>query len=63
MHTVFWVQHLKGRNYFEAKRRWEDDNSMDLGTTAWECVDWMHLFHDRNQWRAVVIMVMELRLP
>jgi hypothetical protein len=35
---------------------------MDLGEIRWEDVDWMHLVQDRDQWRAVVNTVMNLRV-
>jgi hypothetical protein len=45
-----------------ARSRW-DDITMDLREIMWEVGDWMHLAQDRNQWRAVVNKVMNLRLP
>jgi hypothetical protein len=36
---------------------------MDLREIGWEIVDWMHLAQDRDQWLAVVYMVMNLRIP
>jgi hypothetical protein len=45
------------------RRRWEDNIKMDLKQTEWESVDWMHLAQDRDQWRAVVNTVMNLRVP
>jgi hypothetical protein len=35
---------------------------MDLGEIGWEGVKWMHLAEDRDRWRTVVIMVMNLRV-
>jgi hypothetical protein len=43
--------------------RWEDDIRMDLREKEWEGVDWFHLAQDRDQWRALVITVMNLRVP
>jgi hypothetical protein len=45
------------------KRRWEDSIRMNLREIEWEDVDWMQLAQDRVQWRAVVYMVINLRVP
>jgi hypothetical protein len=44
-------------------RKYEDNIRIDLREIGWEGVDWMHLAQDRDQWRAVVNMVMNLRVP
>jgi hypothetical protein len=44
------------------RRRWEDNMRMDLREVGCEGVDWMHLAQDRDQWRAVVNMGMNLRV-
>jgi hypothetical protein len=36
---------------------------MDLREIGWEGVDWMHLTQVRDQWRAVVNTVMNIRVP
>jgi hypothetical protein len=35
---------------------------MDLRETGWEGLDWMYLAQDRDQWRAVMKTVMNLRV-
>jgi hypothetical protein len=35
---------------------------MDLRETGWGSVDWIQLAQDRDRWRAVVNMVMNLRV-
>jgi hypothetical protein len=40
--------------------RWENNIRTDLRELGWEVVDWMHLYQDRHQWRAVVNTVMNL---
>jgi hypothetical protein len=49
----------------EGKRpgRREDNIRMDLREIWWEGVDWMHLVQDKDQWRASVNTVMNLRVP
>jgi hypothetical protein len=35
---------------------------MDLREIGWDDVDWIDLAQDRDQWRALVSMVMNLRV-
>jgi hypothetical protein len=42
---------------------WEDNIRMDLREIGWEGVDWIHLAQDRDQWQALVNMVMNLWVP
>jgi hypothetical protein len=43
--------------------RWEDNIKMDLRETGWDGVDWIDLTQDRDQWRAFVNTVVNLRVP
>jgi hypothetical protein len=36
---------------------------MDLGEIGWGGVDWIRLALNRSKWRALVISVMNLRVP
>jgi hypothetical protein len=36
---------------------------MNVREIAWEGVYWIHLVQDRDQWRALVNTVMNLRVP
>jgi hypothetical protein len=45
------------------RRRWMDNIMMDLGEIGWGVVDWIGLAQGRDQWRAVVNAVMNLRVP
>jgi len=40
-----------------------DNVLIDLRETRWECVDWIHVDQDRDQWWAVVNAVMNIRFP
>jgi hypothetical protein len=43
--------------------RWEYNIRMDLREIEWEGVDWMHLAQLRDQWQALVDMVLNLDVP
>jgi hypothetical protein len=45
------------------RRRWEDNIKMDHRDIGWGGVDWIDLAQDRDQWRALVSTVMNLRVP
>jgi hypothetical protein len=45
------------------KRRWEDNNKMDLREIGWGGLGWIDLAQDRDQQRALVNAVMSLRVP
>jgi hypothetical protein len=43
--------------------RWVDNIKIDLREIGWDGVDWIYLAQDRDQWRALVNMVMNLWVP
>jgi hypothetical protein len=45
------------------RRRWVDNMKMDLGEIWWGGWEWIELAQDRDQWRALVNTVMNLRVP
>jgi hypothetical protein len=45
------------------RRRWEDNIRMDLREIGWGGMDWIDLAQDRDQWKALVNMVTNLRVP
>jgi hypothetical protein len=45
------------------RRRWVVNNKMDLREIGWDCMNWIDLAQDRDQWRTLVKMVMNLRVP
>jgi hypothetical protein len=42
---------------------WEDNIITDLRDIGWGGMDWIDLAQDRDQWRALVSTVMNLRVP
>jgi len=44
------------------RRRWEDNNKMDLQEVGSGDMDWIELAQDRDRWRALVNAVMNLLL-
>jgi hypothetical protein len=55
------VRRPKGKRPLRRTRnRLENNIRMDLREIWWEGVDWMHLTEDRDQWQALVNMVMNL---
>jgi hypothetical protein len=44
------------------RRRWEDNIEMDLREIGWGGMDWIDFTQDRDQCRALVNMVMNLRV-
>jgi len=44
--------------------RHKSDNTITVkDARQWEGVDWIHLAQDRDQWRALLNMVMDLQVP
>lgn len=54
MSTMFWLEILKLGDHSE--------DLVDLKGTDWQCVEWIHLAHDTDQWRAVVNKVTNPRV-
>jgi hypothetical protein len=45
------------------RHRWEDNIKMDLREIGFGDADWINLAQDKDRWRALVNMVMSLRVP
>jgi hypothetical protein len=58
------VRKQEGRKLLErTRRRWVDNIKIDHIEIGWDDVDWIGLAQDRDQWRALVYTVMNLRIP
>jgi hypothetical protein len=63
MHIGFWLESLREKRPLGRPRhRWEDNIRMDLREIGWGAMDWIDLAQDRDQWRALVNTVMNLRI-
>jgi hypothetical protein len=45
------------------RRRWENNIKMDLQEMGCEDMDWIDVVQNRNRWRAIVNVVMNLQVP
>jgi hypothetical protein len=64
MHIGLFVGKIKGKRPLGRPRRmWVDNINMDLREIVWDGVDWMDMAQDRDQWRALVNTVLNLRVP
>jgi hypothetical protein len=51
----------KGKRLLGKPRyRWTDNIKMDLWEIVWGAVDWISLYQDRDKWRALVNVVMNI---
>jgi hypothetical protein len=58
------VGKLEGkRSLGRPRRRWVDNIKIDLREIGWDGMDWIDLAQDRDQLRAFVNTVMNLRVP
>jgi hypothetical protein len=51
------------RSLGRPRRRWVNNIKKDLRETGLDSVDWIELVQGRDQWRALVNTVMNLRVP
>jgi hypothetical protein len=51
------------RSLGRPRRRWVDNIKMDLREVGWGDVDWMDLAQDRGQWRVLLSISLNLRVP
>jgi hypothetical protein len=51
------------RSLGRPRHRWVDNIKIDLREIGWAGMDWIDLTQDRDHWRTLVNMVMNLRVP
>jgi hypothetical protein len=45
------------------RRRWVENTKINVREIGWDGMDWTDLAQDMDHWRALVNMVMNLRVP
>jgi hypothetical protein len=63
MHIGYGWESQKERDLGRPKGKWVDNTKMDLREIGWGSMAWINLVQDRDQWRALVNTVMNLRVP
>jgi hypothetical protein len=51
------------RSLGRLRRRWVDNIKIEFREIGWDGGDWIDLAQDRDQWRALVNAIMNLRVP
>jgi hypothetical protein len=62
-YTIFMGKPEGMRLLGRPRRRWVDNIKIYLREIEWDGMDWIDLAQDRDQWRALVNTVMNLRFP
>jgi hypothetical protein len=66
MRNILKVSVRKPEGKWPLRRPWrrcEDNVRMDCREMGWKVADWMHLTQNRNEWQALMNMVMNLLVP
>jgi hypothetical protein len=67
MHIGYWLDKLEGnrppRRPRRPRRRWVNNIKIDLKEKEWDGMDWIDLAQHRDQWRALMNPMMNLRVP
>ena len=61
--TGFWWGILEEGGLWGNQGVWEDNIKMDLQEVVCRGMDWIELAQDRERWRALVNVVMNLQVP
>jgi hypothetical protein len=63
LHTGLLERPEGKRPLGRSRLRWVDNIKMDLRGIGWGGMDWIDLAQDKDQWRALMNTVMNLRVP
>jgi hypothetical protein len=62
-YTILVGNQERNRPLGRRRRRWVYNIKMDLREVGWDGMVWIDLAQERDQWRALVKTVMNLRVP
>ena len=51
------------RQLGKPRRRWEDNIKIYIQEVVCEVMDWIYVAQDRDRWRALMSVVMNIRVP
>jgi hypothetical protein len=63
MHIGYWMESQKDRDHWEKQDVGGWTILKCILEIGWDGVNWMDMAQDRNQWRALVNTVLNLRVP
>jgi hypothetical protein len=63
MHIGYRCQRQGKRPLGRPRCRWVDNIKIDLTEIGWGSMNWIDLAQDRDQWRALLNVVVNLRVP
>jgi hypothetical protein len=63
LYRILVGKHDRKRPLGKYRRRWKDNIRMDLQEVECGGLNWIELAQDRDRWRALVNVVMNLRVP
>jgi hypothetical protein len=61
MHIGYWWE--KRRPLGRPRRMWVDNIKINLREIRWDGVDWIDMAQNRDQWRALMNTVLNVRVP
>jgi hypothetical protein len=59
----WWGSHKERDTLGRPRNSWVGNIKTDLKEIGWDSVDWIDLAQDKDQWRALLKTVMNLRVP
>jgi hypothetical protein len=62
-YTILVGNHKVRRSLGRPMHKWKHNIKIDIGEVGWESVDWIHLAHSRENWRALVNTMVKLGIP